>query len=293
MRIAACLAVIVSLLCISRAAEAGCKRGKLLFRIESYSKVADDGSRNVLEVRTTGRWIRTGDDAASGCLSKKQLARVSKAVKRARFAFQEGAIVCDATSTDALVYRGAKASIETESPCGRPVDAGTDIAARCTRATVSPSKVGVSLAESCAPPPPDTCKRGALLFRSTTTPLAGGPDTGAIGEVTEVRSKGAWSHSENGAEIASGCLGEDHLALVKRAVKRAKFKKTQPEMRCMAMSTIEITYQGPKKKQQVTIAAPCGDQVDDWTRTAAECLAAVSSGSRADTVSLQCDRAED
>ena len=135
-----------------------------------------------------------------------------------------------------------------------------------------------------APRGAEACKRGSLLLRITTTPLAGG-----AADVLEVRSKGAWTRNEE-----SGCLGKAGLKLLKRAVKKARFQKSTPTINCRALASAEVLLEGAKKKQRVTIKVPCTDELDTWTAVASSCAEEVTrDGATDDSMAIACNPEEE
>jgi hypothetical protein len=153
-KIVLAIAIVVVALAAPRDAHAGrCKRGTLLFRIETGPLDSREVS-SFIEVRSTGAWSVQAEGAAlvTGCLDTATLRTVRKAVKRARFRIdaRDGAVVtCAALPTSRLVYRGSRGrKFETESPCGNPVDPGTVTAAACVM-TATAGQRGEELAAAC------------------------------------------------------------------------------------------------------------------------------------------------
>jgi hypothetical protein len=73
-------------------------------------------------------------------LTRKRLAEVKRALKKARFA-QGTPQMCDAVSTTSIVYEAPdrKKSVATEAPCGRTVDRATERAIACVTAALDAS----------------------------------------------------------------------------------------------------------------------------------------------------------
>src|SRR5262245_38884783 len=82
------------------------------------------------------------------------------------------------------------------------------------------------------------CARGGLLFQIQTNRI--GEDV--LTESIEIRTTGAWK-VHDGADVAQGCLSAKRLALVKRAVRAAKFQNIEAGQ-CDAVSTMHVSYAG-------------------------------------------------
>jgi hypothetical protein len=145
------VAVLVALVLGDRAASACKHRGKLLFT-ETTGPVAGAETSvpdTQLEIYTSGAWGRVeempeGQEPASqgGCLSKRHLAELVRAVKRARWKLAAGASVCDAVSTVDVVYASPmrRKQVATQWPCGPPVDDATARAVACAELALSSTR---------------------------------------------------------------------------------------------------------------------------------------------------------
>ncbi len=139
------------------------------------------------------------------------------------------------------------------------------------------------------------CKRGGtVLFREQVRPLKDAAvDTSDVRSSTfTIYASGAWERP--GDEVMSrGCLAKKHLAALKQALAKAKFRRdTTGQGTCKAISTTEIVYTSPKRKKRVTTAAPCGPVLDEWTENLAICAQLAGEPTSLGDIVRQC-RGED
>jgi hypothetical protein len=136
------LVVLVGVAVGHGAADACKHRGKMLFKEETgpLPATTDSVPNAQLEIYATGAWGRVqempdGQEPASqgGCLSKRHLAELKRALKRAKFEVATDRAVCDEVPTSEVIYASPmrRRKVRTERPCGQPVDDGTALLADC------------------------------------------------------------------------------------------------------------------------------------------------------------------
>jgi hypothetical protein len=129
------LVIVAALLVAPRAAEACKHAGKVLLKVTQSPVVGSEDSvpDGQLVIYASGAWgwvqeMPDGEEPAStgGCLSKKQLAGLKKAITRATFADARPEM-CDAVTTTQIEYAapGRKKKVVVTQPCGMPADAKT------------------------------------------------------------------------------------------------------------------------------------------------------------------------
>ena len=128
------------------------------------------------------------------------------------------------------------------------------------------------------------CKhRGKVLFRATYSPLEGAADRVPDAQLV-IYATGAWGWVQEmpaGDEPASqgGCLSKVHLAELRRALRKARFAKGDPDT-CDAVPERAIEYASPMRKKKVRVSEPCGATTDPRTRSLAACAELALRGSR-------------
>lgn len=152
------VAVFVMLLAHHASAEAKCKqKGKVLLRVEQAPLPGfEDSVPNAqLRIFATGAWSRVQEmpdgqepSSQSGCLSKAHLKELKRTLARAKFELDTtGMGTCKAISMIEKTYASPKRKqqVTTASPCGTPMDTGTDNLAACGE--LATSAKGMTAAE--------------------------------------------------------------------------------------------------------------------------------------------------
>jgi hypothetical protein len=120
--------------------------GKPIYK-ETRAVIAEPtGAHEEIVVFGNGAWHTASGDGArdgpgdAGCLTRKRLAEVKRALKKARFA-QGTPNMCDAVSTTSITYQAPnrRRRVATEIPCGRTVDRSTERAIACVTAAIDAS----------------------------------------------------------------------------------------------------------------------------------------------------------
>lgn len=80
---------------------------------------SDGSDPTVLEVRARGHWrLSGGTIEASGCLSKKQVRAVTRAIARAKFTGKRAKVRCRAVPNTTFSLQAGKNTYSFSGPCG-------------------------------------------------------------------------------------------------------------------------------------------------------------------------------
>jgi len=126
---------------------------------------------------------------------------------------------------------------------------------------------------------------GKPLYRQEHRPLvepAEGETTPVQHQTFAIYASGRWTWvgaGEAGSGEAmgrGGCISAFGMAEIRRAVARARFRRsTVPVATCDALPIARVTYAAPRRGLHITVETPCGDPVEVDTRRLVACAQAV------------------